>query len=75
MAGVEIDSDAEAYGGKVHNGVWVIWLPTTDSPMNRPWRFVRGDGSIAVAALATVYRLRREAGAIDVRRYRYYRTW
>ena len=55
IARVEIEWDVRAYGGQVHNGVWLIWLPTEDSPMARPWQFVRGDGSIAMGGSGPVY--------------------
>ena len=55
IAHVEIEwEDVQAYGGQVHNGVWLIWLPTDDSPMARPWQFVRGDGSIAMGGSGPV---------------------
>ena len=52
---VEIDWDVQAYGGKVRNGVWIMWLPTPDSPMEHLWQFVRADGSIATAGSGPVY--------------------
>jgi len=56
IARVEIEwEDVQAYGGQVHNGVWLIWLPTADSPMERPWQFVRDDGSIAMGGSGPVY--------------------
>lgn len=52
---VEIDWDVQAYGGKVNNGLWVMWLPTEDNPMARTWSFVRADGSIALGGSGPVY--------------------
>ena len=36
----------ESIGGEVANGVWLIWLPSTDNPMRFGWQFERADGSI-----------------------------
>jgi hypothetical protein len=38
----------ESTGGDVANGVWLIWLPSSDNPMRLGWEFQRADGSIAL---------------------------
>lgn len=38
----------ESVGGDVANGVWLIWLPSSDNPMRLGWEFQRADGSIAL---------------------------
>ena len=44
----------ESVGGNVENGVWLLWLPTTEDPMLRGWEFQRADGSIALGGSGQV---------------------
>ncbi len=34
--------------GRVENGVWLLWLPTTEDPMVRGCEFQRAESSIAL---------------------------
>ena len=38
----------DSVGGAVANGVWLIWLPSSDNPVRLGWEFLRADGSIAL---------------------------
>ena len=44
----------ESAGGEVENGVWLLWLPSTEDPMVRGWEFQRADGSIALGGSGQV---------------------
>jgi hypothetical protein len=45
---VAVGELVESAGGEVANGVWLIWLPSSDNPMRLGWEFQRADGSIAL---------------------------
>jgi hypothetical protein len=44
----------ESVGGEVENGVWLLWLPSTEDPLRLGWEFQRADGSIALGGSGQV---------------------